>query len=50
VFDTVSAPAENPFMIEITSIESLVGLPLRLSAINAVGEGLLSAETTITAP
>lgn len=47
VFDTVSAPEESPFMIEITSIESLVGQPLRLSAINAVGEGLLSAETVI---
>lgn len=42
VFETVPAPASSPFMLELSAIASQVGKSLRLSAINAIGEGLLS--------
>ena len=49
VFDTVSAPAGNPFMLELSESESQVGNSLRLSAINAIGEGPQSEPTTVEA-
>jgi hypothetical protein len=49
VFATVTAPGFDPFLFQVSAPTSLVGDTLRLSAINAIGEGPQSEPTTVEA-